>query len=67
MDKRTIKRIKADFRRWSGGFSPESGDQITVYIDYALHRGIDRDEAREMLWEWMESEADSNLKRNTRE
>ncbi len=30
------KRIKDDFRAWSGGFPPESNAQIRVYIDYAM-------------------------------
>lgn len=58
MKKRTLLRLKAHFRRWSGGGWPESGDQITVYIDYALPTDIDAEphEVREALWDWMESD-----------
>lgn len=53
MDYRAIQRIKEDFGSWSGGFPPESPDQITVYVDYALDLGIDPNDARRMLLDWM--------------
>ena len=50
-----------NFRTWSGGFRPESEDQIVVYLDYALpipvgsfHGAVpDREFARVLLEEWM--------------
>lgn len=47
--------LKHHFLSWSGGFEPESRDQITVYLDYAILREFDRDEARQALEEWMNS------------
>jgi len=35
MNQQEIEQLKSDFRQWSGGFPPESADQITVYLDYA--------------------------------
>jgi len=35
MDERTANEIKRHFWTWSGGFPPESDDQIYVYIDAA--------------------------------
>lgn len=56
MNNLIVKRIKRDFRQWSGGFSPESGYQITVYIDYALQCDIDPVEAKNTLLDWMNAD-----------
>jgi hypothetical protein len=45
--------VQKDFEAWSGGFPPESDDQITVYIDYALPKGNDPEEVRAFLRNWM--------------
>jgi hypothetical protein len=45
--------LKRDFRRWSGGFAPDSNDQITVYMDYAVRRDFDNEHTRRVLQEWM--------------
>jgi len=47
------KWIKADFEEWSGGFPPESDDQITVYVENTLPADVDESAARQFLREWM--------------
>lgn len=58
MDSDLAERLKKDFREWSGGFPPESDEKITVYLDYALPDGIDKEEAREVLEDWYRSGED---------
>ncbi len=53
MNEQTANTIKAEFLEWSGGFTPESDYQITVYIDYALSVENDPEPARKLLREWM--------------
>ena len=50
--------LKEDFRNWSGGFSPESREQISVYIDYAMPCDGDASalEVQEVLSVWMDSD-----------
>jgi hypothetical protein len=55
MDKQALAK---DFMEWSGGFPPESDHQITVYLDYALPAGFDRQEANEFLTDWYASSED---------
>ena len=55
MDTGTMNQIKNDFEEWSGGFSPESRYQITVYVDYALRDAVDPVEATNVLLRWMNS------------
>jgi len=45
-----------DFTQWAGGFPPESEHQITVYIDYAMDRRLNANEAREVMTDWMNSD-----------
>jgi hypothetical protein len=52
--KKSDANIKADFMEWSGGFPPESPEQITVYIDYAIAIDADPDAERDLLLAWME-------------
>lgn len=52
MDARTIEAIKADFAEWTGGFPPESEQQISVYLENSLPTEFDFDEAREVLLGW---------------
>ena len=58
MDERTAKAIRADFLAWSGGFPPDSDDQITVYVDYAAHTDWDSNEVRRLLEDWMQEPDD---------
>jgi hypothetical protein len=59
MDESKTKAIREDFETWSGGFPPESDEQITVYIDYASSKDWDDDEVRELLRAWMDEPDDS--------
>lgn len=52
-----IESLKSHFQEWSGGFPPESPDQVTVYVDYARDSDLDPDETREVLLGWMEQDA----------
>ena len=53
----TAAEIRTDFLEWSGGFSPESGHQITVYVDYTLSAAADPTFARRVLEAWMQEDA----------
>ncbi len=57
MDTVALTALKKDFAEWSGGFPPDSLEQITVYIDYTLPVGTNPDEARQSLIGWMDQEA----------
>ena len=54
MDANTTNAVKEDFLAWSGGFPPDSEQEIFVYMEYV--HGSDADDAnelREMLRDWM--------------
>ncbi len=53
MDSQMANTIKQDFLAWSGGFPPESDDQIYVYIETAKRPEIDDEELRALLQTWM--------------
>jgi hypothetical protein len=57
MDERNTALVKADFLNWSGGFYPESENQIIVYIDYAMAVAVPEVDACRVLSSWM-NEAD---------
>src|SRR6185295_15576014 len=48
-----IEKVKADFLEWSGGFSPESEDQIAVYIDYVGPAWANANDVRRILRHWL--------------
>jgi hypothetical protein len=48
------KQLRADFASWSGGFEPESEQQIDEYIEGSLGVDLDADEARMDLMLWMQ-------------
>jgi hypothetical protein len=57
MDTKTAQAVKEDFLAWSGGFPPDSEQQIFVYIEYA--HGANTDDVydvRTMLRNWMQEE-----------
>ncbi len=57
MDANTANAVKEDFLAWSGGFPPESEQQIFVYMEYAYGAdAADADEARKMLRQWMQND-----------
>ena len=56
MNPSMAESIKSDFLEWSGGFPPESEDQITVYVDYADPSGQGTEDVRRTLRAWMNDE-----------
>ena len=53
----TIDQLEQDFLAWSGGFPPDSEQQIYVYLETALPYQADEQEARDALRNWMERES----------
>jgi hypothetical protein len=54
MDTVKINAIRDDFLTWSGGFPPDSEQQIFIYMEYVYGDDAeDADEVREMLRNWM--------------
>jgi hypothetical protein len=48
-----IENLKADFLAWSGGFPPESPEQIEVYVTHSADTNLVETEVRTILTEWM--------------
>ena len=67
MNQQSVAELKAAFLEWSGGFPPESLDQITVYIDYGLSVGVDPLLARQSLEAWMQEDESSQNPQPRRE
>ncbi len=57
MDAQTAATIMEDFLVWSGGFPPESDQQIFVYAHAASPVDADPEDVRAVLRDWMEREA----------
>lgn len=54
MDAKSKEAIKKHYRTWSGGYAPDSEQEIFVYME-CVH-GSDRDdsnEVRQLLRDWM--------------
>jgi hypothetical protein len=47
------KQLRADFRKWTGGFKPEDGRQIDQYIECSLGVHLDPDNDRLDLLLWL--------------
>ncbi len=47
------KQLIEDFLAWTGGFAPESDNQITVYLDYAAPLNVDAERAERLLRDWL--------------
>lgn len=52
-----LQALRADFLEWTGGFEPETDEQIATYIDGSMAADVDPSEAREALREWMRAAA----------
>jgi hypothetical protein len=52
-----LDKLKEDFLTWSGGWPPESEDQITVYVDYAMNTSLNESEVRWALRELMNADS----------
>lgn len=45
--------LKADFLEWTGGFTPETDEQIATYIRSSMPLDIDDADAAQILQQWM--------------
>jgi hypothetical protein len=53
MSESELQSLKADFLAWTGGFEPESEDDISSYIETSMPFTLDAVEAAEVLRAWM--------------
>lgn len=57
MDTNLTNAVRRDFLSWTGGFPPDSEQQIFIYLEYACEIAVaDADEVRAFLRKWMETE-----------
>jgi hypothetical protein len=54
MDTQRVEAIKADFLEWSGGFRPDSDEQIFIYVQYSAPSDADEKELLALLRAWMQ-------------
>lgn len=59
MDPTTAKAIKEDFLVWSGGFPPDSNEQIFAYVEAARPADTDEVEVDILLKDWMREEQET--------
>lgn len=52
-----LEELKRNFLVWSGGFPPDSPEQVTVCVDHARHADIDPTATRDALVKWMQQES----------
>jgi hypothetical protein len=57
VEQQAVAELKKDFQEWSGGFPPESPEQVTIYVDYASHADSDQEFVRRTLTDWMQQES----------
>jgi len=48
------KALRDHFMTWSGGFGPESGNEISIYIEGSLGVDVDPNEALDELLRWLQ-------------
>lgn len=53
MDKDMAEAVKQDFLSWTGGFPPDSEEQIFAYVETSRPNEADYEEARQLLRAWM--------------
>ena len=57
VDQQTAEaKLRNDFEDWSGGFPPESDEQIFIYVDYAMATDFEEPVVFKVLRAWMEQE-----------
>lgn len=54
-----LESLKSDFLEWTGGFEPESHEDIARYIDTSMPFDYDKAEALKVLSAWMKEAATS--------
>src|SRR5262245_57917169 len=45
--------LQKDFLSWTGGFPPETEEQIAIYADFSMPQQFDENEGRSFLREWI--------------
>jgi hypothetical protein len=60
MNAQTARAVREDFLNWSGGFPPESGQHIWVYVEAARPIDTDAWEVSTLLHEWLAEEEGSH-------
>jgi hypothetical protein len=48
------KALRDHFMTWSGGFRPESGNEISIYVEGSLGIVVDPSEAVDELLRWLQ-------------
>jgi hypothetical protein len=52
-----LQSFRADFLQWTGGFEPETEDDIAVYVGTSVPLDLNPEEARDVLRECMRAAA----------
>jgi hypothetical protein len=60
METQVAEAVREDFLTWSGGFPPESDQQIWVYVEAARPGDTDAVEVTRLLLDWMAEEEQSD-------
>jgi hypothetical protein len=47
-----LDSLKADFLKWTGGFDPETDEDVAIYINTSMPFDLDVAEATEALRRW---------------
>ncbi len=50
-------KLREDFLDWSGGFPPESEQQIDVYVEHRSPVDMDNAEVTQILTDWLKEES----------
>jgi len=58
-----LAALKAHYLEWSGGFEPETTEDIDTYADAAMDVNLDRGEAVNALTEWLKETDPSGIAR----
>jgi hypothetical protein len=58
-----LAALKANYLLWSGGFEPETVEDISTYADAAMDINLDRGEAVNALTEWLKETDPSGIVR----
>ena len=53
MDQAEEQRIREDFITWSGGFPPESNEEIAMYVEVARPFDTAAGDVSRLLKQWM--------------
>jgi hypothetical protein len=56
MDQQLRQAIRKDFLVWSGGFPPQSSQEVWVYVETARPFDTDAGEVTRLLLDWMEKD-----------